>query len=135
MTHDPQLQGEARRHPRTTSLAEASEETLLHELRASALAAITIIGEAAQADANPHTADLDAYDLARIFCPGMNDRDNVAKTIDSLATTISLTRGRGTPSRAGARRRARALWVAWELTRLGEPGLADRFAELARDPS
>ena len=112
----------------------ARDETLLHQLRAAALAAITIAGQDGADDANPHTAELTAYDLARIFCPAMNDRGGVARTLDDLATTIMLTSG--APARSAPRRQARARWVAWELRRLGDPGRAGRFDHLAsRQPA
>lgn len=110
---------------RTTRL-DAGEE-VLHQLRAAALAAITTVDRDGPADPNPHTGDLTAYDLARLFCLGMGDRDNVARSLGDVAVTISLTSG--PPSR----RTARAGWVAYELTRLGQPGEAARFTALAAD--
>jgi hypothetical protein len=116
------------------TLQSARDETLLHELRAAALAAITIADRDGASDANPHTAELTAYDLARIFCPAMNDRDHVARTLDGLATTIRLTSG--SHARSAPRRQARARWVAWELRRLGDPVRAEFFDQLAsRQPT
>ena len=107
------------------SLANASEETLLHELRAAALAAITVAAQGGQGDANPHTADLEAYDLARIFCPGMNDRNNVARTIDSLVVTIGLTSG--IPLRSGPRCSGQPGGLGcWRLGLKGRPASESR---------
>lgn len=99
---------------------------LLHQLRAAALSAITTLGrDGVPADPNPHTAELTAYDLGRLFCYAAGDRDNVARSLEDVALTIERTSG--DPSR----RVARARWMAHELRRLGHPEQAARFAALA----
>jgi hypothetical protein len=111
-----------------TGPAEADGQ-VVDQLRSAALAAITTLDRDGPADPNPHTCELTAYDLARLFCLGMGDRDNVARSLDDVAVTVRLTSG------PPARRTARARWVAHELTRLGHAELAAQFTELATDPS
>lgn len=101
---------------------------VVDQLRAAALAAITTVDRDGPADPNPHTRELTAYDLARLFCLGMGDRDNVARSLGDVAVTVRLTSG------PPDRRIARARWVACELTRLGHADQAAQFTELAADP-
>jgi hypothetical protein len=77
-------------------------------------------------DPNPYTARLTAYDLARLFNhdPSGTMRSTVAG-LDDIATIVELT------SLPAERRQMRALWLASELTRLGYPDQAARFAQLA----
>ncbi|MGW4528315.1 hypothetical protein [Amycolatopsis sp. NPDC004378] len=106
-----------------------ADEQVLHQLRSAALAAITTVDRDGPADPNLHTRELTAYDLARLFCLGMGDRDNVARSLGDVAITVRLTSG------PPARRAARARWVAHELTRLGHADQAAQFTALAADPS
>lgn len=101
------------------------------QLQAAALAAVCAVSNDrvdAGRDPNPHTQQLTAYDLGRLFNfdPSGKTRDTVAD-LDGIATNIL-----GTPPPL-QRRQPRALWVAHELTRLGYANEAARFTRLAVD--
>lgn len=99
------------------------------ELQAGALAAICSLASPhvdPREDPNPVTAELEIFDLARLFNldPSGRSRD-VAVNLQDVATVV-----RGTLD-SPERRARRARWVAAELTRLGYATEAASFAALA----
>lgn len=76
-------------------------------------------------DINPHTADVDMYDLARLLAfvgsGGDHPRSHPGEQIIySMVTTVSRTRDDLRVEGIGNRVRARrAAWLRWELDQLG----------------
>jgi hypothetical protein len=102
---------------------------VMTELQAGALAAICSLASPHAnpgKDPNPVTAELEVYDLARLFNldPSERSRDGSAG-LEDVATVVRGTLG---PAEHRARR---ARWVAAELTRLGYEAEAASFAALA----
>lgn len=110
---------------------QAVVSPVVAQLQAAALAAVCAVSSEhvdAGHDPNPHTQQLTAYDLGRLFNfdPSGKSRDTVTD-LDGIFTNVQGT------SAPAQRRQHRALWVADELNRLGYVNEAARFTELAED--